>query len=108
MNLHQQLIIIALVALATAATRFLPFLLFGSRKTPSYLTYLGRVLPVAVFGMLVVYALKGTSFTAPYFALPELIGVLAVAVLHLLFRKTLLSIVGGTALYILLVNLVFV
>ncbi len=56
MILTQQIITIALCALGTMATRFLPFLLFSSRKpTPGYIRYLGNALPAAIFGMLVVY-----------------------------------------------------
>lgn len=100
---------IAIVALATFATRLLPFLVFKSDKpTPPFLSYIGKALPPAVFGMLVVYCLKGISFTAPTYALPEIIGVLCVIILHLCFRKMLLSIAGGTVIYMLLLNLVFV
>lgn len=109
MTVTEQITIIALVALATMATRFLPFAIFKSnRPTPKFLTYLGRVLPPAVFGMLVVYCLKGVSFISPSYGIPELIGVLVTVLLHLSFRKMLLSIVGGTSVYILLVNLVFI
>ena len=56
MTLTQQIITIALCALGTMATRFLPFLLFSSRKpTPGYIRYVGNALPAAIFGMLVVY-----------------------------------------------------
>ena len=109
MELYQQIIIIALVALTTMMTRFLPFLVFRSdRPTPKLLQYLSRALPPAVFGMLVVYCLKGMSFTAPSYALPEIIGVLSVVVLHLCFRKMLVSIGCGTVIYMVLLNVVFV
>ncbi len=109
MTVAQQLIMIALVALTTMATRFTPFLVFSSdRKTPKYLEYLGRALPPAVFGMLVVYCFKGLSFTAPTFALPELISLVCIVLLHLAFRKMLVSVIGGTAVYLILVNLIFV
>lgn len=109
MTLTQQIITIAIAALVTAATRFLPFAIFRSdRKTPGFLAYLGRALPPAVFGMLVVYCLKGVSLTVAPYGLAELIGVATVVIIHLAFRKMPLSIVGGTAVYILLVNLVFV
>ena len=65
-------------------------------------------LPPAVFGMLVVYCLKGLSFTAPAYGLPELIGVVTVVVLHLIFRKMLISIGVGTVVYMVLLNIVFV
>ena len=102
-------IMIAVTALATMLTRFLPFLVFSSDKpTPKFLTYLGKALPPAVFGMLVVYCLKGMNFGSVGGFLPDTLGVLTTVALHLAFRKMLLSIVGGTAVYMLLVNLVFV
>lgn len=99
---------IAVIALVTAALRFLPFLIFGeNRKTPPLITHLGQVLPYAIMGMLVVYCLKGVSFTAPPFGIPELIGCAVVAVLHIRKRNTLLSIGAGTVCYMLLVQFIF-
>ncbi len=109
MILSEQIITISIAALATMLTRFLPFLIFKSgRRTPEFLTYIGKALPPAVFGLLVVYCLKNINVTASPYGLPELIGVAAVIVLHLAFRKMLLSIAGGTLIYVLLVNLVFI
>ena len=109
MNLTQQLLTIAVVSLGTILTRFLPFLIFPAGKpVPKYVKYLGKVLPGAVFGMLVIYCLKGVSvLTAPY-GIPEAIAVLVVIGLHLWKRQTLLSIAGGTAVYMILVQFVFV
>ena len=99
---------IAIAAVVTAALRFLPFLIFGERKqTPSIIAYLGQVLPFAIMGMLVVYCLKDVSFSAAPFGIPEAIGCAAVALLHIWKRSTLLSIGGGTVVYMLLVQLVF-
>ena len=100
---------IAVAAVVTAALRFLPFLIFGeNRNTPSLIAYLGQVLPYAIMGMLVVYCLKDISLTAAPFGIPEAIGCAAVAGLHVWKRSTLLSIGGGTAVYMLLVQFVFV
>ena len=98
---------IAIIALVTAFTRFLPFILFAGRKTPKFVTYLGKVLPFAVMGMLCVYCLKGISFVAFPYGIPELVSVLLVVLVHLWRRNTLISIVSGTACYMLLVHLVF-
>ena len=99
---------IAVIALVTAALRFLPFLIFGeNRKTPPLVTYLGQVLPYAIMGMLVVYCLKGVSLTAFPFGIPELLGCAAVILLHIWKRNTLLSIGAGTVCYMLLVQFVF-
>ena len=107
-DLHSALIV-AVVALVTIGLRFLPFVIFsGNKQTPPFVAYLGRVLPYAIMGMLVVYCLRNTSIrTAPH-GLPELISCALVAGLHLWKRNTLISIVGGTACYMLLVQLVFV
>lgn len=104
----QQAVTIALCALGTMATRFLPFLLFSSRRpTPGYIRYLGKVLPGAIFGMLVVYCLRGVDLTAGSHGAPEAIAVAVVAALHLWKGKMLLSIAGGTVCYMLLVQLIF-
>lgn len=106
-NLHSALMI-AVIALVTAALRFLPFLIFGeNRKTPPLVTYLGQVLPYAIMGMLVIYCLKGVSLTAFPFGIPEIIGCAVVTLLHIWKRNTLLSIGAGTVCYMLLVQLVF-
>lgn len=107
MTFPQQVITIALCVLGTVATRFLPFLVFaGKRKTPDIVQYLGKALPSAIFAMLVVYCLRNTDVTA-HFALPELVAVMATVLIHLWKRQMLLSIAGGTAVYMLLVQLVF-
>jgi len=100
--------LIVVMTLVTMATRFLPFLIFGEhRRTPELITYLGKVLPCAVMGMLVVYCLKDVAFLQSPFGLPELIGIALVALLHLWKRNSLLSIGVGTVVYMLLVQLVF-
>ena len=100
--------LVAVIAAVTALTRFLPFLLFGgNRRPPRAVVYLGRVLPCAIMGMLVVYCLRNvTPLTAPY-GIPEGVGVLLAALLYIWKRNTLLSIAGSTAAYMLLVQLVF-
>ena len=99
---------IAVIALVTAALRFLPFFIFrGDRQTPKYVEYLGKVLPYAIMGMLVVYCLKGVTFTAPENWVPYLVASATVVLLHLWKRNTLLSIISGTVCYMLLVQLVF-
>ena len=100
--------IIVVAALVTAATRFLPFLIFGNgKKTPDIIVYLGKVLPYAIMGMLVVYCLKGVSLTEVSSVLPAALGVGVTAGLHLWKHNTLLSILGGTVVYMVLVQMVF-
>ena len=106
-NLHE-IAMVAIVAAVTILLRFLPFWIFGeNRTTPPLITHLGRVLPFAIMGMLVVYCLKDTTFTAAPFGIPELLCCALVAVLHVWKRSTLLSIGAGTLCYMLLVQYIF-
>ena len=106
-NAHAMLIV-AVAGIVTAALRFLPFLIFGGdRKTPAYITYLGKVLPYAIMAMLVVFCLKNVSLVSAPYGLPELISCALVVLLHVWKRNTLLSIIGGTVCYMVLVQLVF-
>jgi len=109
MTTAQQLITIGMAVLGTAVTRFLPFLLFpAGRPTPRYVQYLGRVLPPAALGLLVIYCLKDVDFLSGSHGLPELIAMAVVTVLHFWRRNTLLSIAAGTLCYMALVQFVFV
>ena len=101
------ILIIAVSALTTMAIRFFPFLVFGKRKVPEIVQYLGRVLPYAIMGMLVVYCLKDAAAAAPAVWLPALAGVAVTVGLHLWKGSTLASILGGTVCYMVLVQLVF-
>lgn len=102
------ILLVAIVALVTAFLRFLPFLIFGeNRTTPPLIAYLGKVLPFAIMGMLVVYCLKDVHFLSGSFGIPEILGCAVVALLHVWKRNTLLSIGAGTVCYMLLVQLVF-
>ncbi|MCI2256031.1 branched-chain amino acid transporter permease [Domibacillus sp. PGB-M46] len=108
MSVAQQIIMIAMVVLGTMLTRFLPFVLFPAGKpTPDYIRYLGKVLPSAVLGLLIIYCFKDVSFLSGSHGIPELIGVAVVALLHFWKKKMLLSMAGGTIAYMLLVQLVF-
>lgn len=108
MTFTQQLLTIGVVILGTMLTRFLPFLLFPPHKpTPPLVLDLGRLLPGAVFALLVVYCLKNVSLTAGSHGIPEAIAIAVVVALHLWKRQTLLSIAGGTVVYMLLVQTVF-
>ena len=106
-DLHAALIV-AVAAAVTIALRFLPFVIFGeNRRTPELITHLGRVLPFAIMGMLVVYCLQDVNLLSKPFGIPELIGCVIVAALHIWKRNSLLSIGVGTVCYMLLVQLVF-
>ena len=108
MTALQRIITIAMAALGTIITRFLPFLLFpAGRRTPAYVRYLGKVLPAAALGVLVIYCLKDVSFLSGSHGAPELISMALVTGLHLWRKNMLLSIAAGTVCYMLLVQLVF-
>lgn len=108
MSITQQVITIAMVILGTMLTRFLPFIVFPSNKpTPKYVQYLGRVLPSAVLGLLIIYCFKDVSLLSGSHGIPELIGVGMVVLLHCWKKKMLLSIAGGTITYMILVQLVY-
>ncbi|MBQ7288921.1 MAG: AzlD domain-containing protein [Clostridia bacterium] len=100
--------VIAVTALVTAALRFLPFIVFNeNRKTPKWIEKLGRLLPFAVMGMLVVYCLKDVHFASVSGFLPALIACLVVGIFYVWKRNTLISIVSGTVCYMILVQTVF-
>ena len=100
--------LIIVCALVTMLTRFLPFIIFNEhRKTPKIVLYLGKVLPCAIMGMLVVYCLKDVAFLSAPYGIPEFIGIAFVALIHIWKRNSLLSIGLGTVFYMVLVQLVF-
>lgn len=108
MKVSEAILIIAVTALCTQLTRAIPFLLFGGKKeVPGFVTYLGGILPPAIMVILVLYCVRNTVWTAFPFGLPELLGILAVALLHIWKRNNLLSIGGGPVLYMILVQFVF-
>lgn len=108
MTMWQAVATIAVVALGTMLTRFVPFLLFPeSKEPPQFVRYLGKVLPYAMTGLLVVYSLKDVSLASGSHGIPEAIAMLAIIGLHVWKRNMLLSIAGGTILYMILVQLVF-
>lgn len=108
MTLTEQIITIGMVVLGTIITRFLPFLLFPAGKpVPRYVQYLGKALPSAVFGLLVIYCLKNVNLMQGSHGIPELLSLAAVAALHLWKRQMLLSIAGGTVFYMALVQQIF-
>lgn len=105
-RVHSALIVVV-AAVITLTLRGLPFVVFGNRKTPKYIAYLGSVLPYATMGMLVVYCLKGVSFVSSPHGIPEFISIALVALIHIWRRNTLLSILVGTLSYMLMVQFIF-
>lgn len=107
-NSSSTLITIIVIAAVTFGTRVAPFILFGKNKTtPKYITYIGKYLPPAVISMLIIYCLRNINLGAFPFGVPEVIGIITVALLHIWKRNNLISIIGGTAVYMVLVQVVF-
>lgn len=109
MSTGQTIASIAVMAAVTFLTRAMPFLLFdrGKKSPPKFVLYLGRVLPPAIIAMLIVYCLRGTSFLHAADWAPSLIASAAVVVLQLWRKNSMISILGGTILYMILVQVVF-
>lgn len=105
MTLTQQIITIGLCVLGTMTTRFLPFIIFReNHETPAFIQYIGKFLPSAVFGMLVVYCLRNVNVMHGMHGIPEFISILVTGGLHIWKRQMLVSIAGGTICYILLLH----
>lgn len=109
MTSQQQILTIAILALMTVLTRALPFIIFSEGKsrekeTPKYIQYLGKALPLAVFGMLVVYCLKDVQWLEGSRGIPEILGIAAVVLMHLWRRQLFLSMAVGTAMYMVLIR----
>ena len=99
-------ILVIVMSAVTILLRALPFIIFR-KQPPAYITYLGRVLPPAIIGMLVIYCLKDVTFLASPFGLPELIAALCVIVAQIWKRNSLVSILAGTVIYMFLVQTIF-
>ena len=108
MNELQMWTAVAVIALVTAGIRFLPFAVFrGGKQTPALIEKLGRVLPYAIMGMLVVYCLKGVSFSGAEQWVPSVVACVVTGASYVWKRNTLLSILSGTVCYMVLVQMVF-
>ena len=105
----EMIVFIFACGLGTFLTRVIPFIFLPEGKeTPRIILYLGRVLPAACMGLLIVYCLKDVSFLSFPHGIPEAIGILSVAILHKWKGNALLSIFGGTIIYMVLVQTVFI
>ena len=104
----QSIAIIAVCALCTLFERAFPFLIFRGKEVPEIVRYLGRVLPMAIMATLVMYCLKGITFSSVAGFAPMLIASAVTALLHLWKRITMLSICGGTICYMVLIQMVFI
>lgn len=103
----RSILIIAICVACTFLERALPFFVFRGKDVPEVVKYLGKVLPMAIMATLVIYCIKGISFAAFAGWVPYLAGCAATVLLHLWKRNAFLSIFGGTAVYMILIQLVF-
>ena len=109
MSAAEMVVMIAAGALATQLTRWLPFLAFPTpEKTPKTVTYLGKVLPACMWGLLIVYCFRTSDPFSGWHMAPELIAAGTVVGLHVWKRNMSLSMIGGTLVYMLLIRTVFV
>ena len=107
MDKHAALVIL-IMGLVTLATRLLPVLIFGrGERVPDYILFLGKVVPYTAMGLLIVYCLRDVPLMDAPHGLPELIALAVVSGTYLWKRSTILSVVIGTAVYMMLVQLVF-
>ncbi|MGN1044968.1 MAG: branched-chain amino acid transporter permease [Candidatus Methanomethylophilaceae archaeon] len=105
----EMIVFIVAIGIGTFLTRVIPFILLpDGKETPKVVLYLGRVLPAACMGLLIVYCLKDVTVFAYPYGIPELIGIASVIILHKWKENALLSIFGGTIIYMILVQTVFV
>lgn len=108
-QIKESVILIIVMAITTFITRVIPFIIFPSgKKRPEIIAYLGKVLPYAIIGMLIIYCLKSVSVTGNPYGLPEFIAILFVILVHIWKHNLLLSIGGGTILYMILIQAVFI
>lgn len=108
MTFNQIVITVLAMAIGTMLTRFLPFILFpANKKTSPYIQYLGKILPYSVIALMVVYTLKNVSLTSSPWAMPEIITLSYIAVIQIIKRNNLFSMISGTILYMFLVQIVF-
>lgn len=97
--------IVAMVALGTMFTRFISFIIFPEgKKPPKVVEYLSGVLTPAMMGLLVVFCLRKTPVLTGNHGIPEVIAIAAIIILHKLRDNYLLSILGGTVIYMLLIR----
>ncbi|MFA5471901.1 MAG: AzlD domain-containing protein [Acholeplasmataceae bacterium] len=109
LSTREIVVTILMMSLGTMVTRFLPFIFFpDNKKTPEYILYLGKALPFAVMGLLIVYCLKDVTVTKHPYGMPEMIAIVGIIILHLWKGKALLSIGAGTVIYMIMVQFVFV
>lgn len=105
MNTHA-LLIVLVCAGVTLMLRALPFAFFGGKDgVPGWVASLGSTLPPAIMAALVVYCLKSVPFGTFADGAKQLAAAAVVVALHLVKRNTLLSIAGGTAVYMILIRM---
>ena len=100
----QMILYIVIAVVVTLLVRALPFLIFRNGQAPAFVLWTGKRLPAAAMAMLVVYCLKDLNFSAGAEWIPTLAACALTVILHVSFRKMVISICGGTALYMILLH----
>lgn len=91
---------VAVTALATFATRVIPFLFFERHTEHPLIQHLGRYLPAAVMALLAtIFLQRSAHWSAPVAGLDALVPGLLVIAIHLWRGNALLSISAGTIAY---------
>lgn len=96
---------ILVAAAVTLLTRAAPFLLFRGRELPKTVQWLGTALPQAIMVILVCYCLRNVDFSASPFGLAELGACALVVLLQATKKNMYVSILAGTAAYMLLLRI---
>lgn len=102
LGLGEALLAAAIMALVVLSCRALPFLFFAKRRPPRALAFLEDYMPALAMTVLAVSSYTGLNWTSSPHGIPELVAGAFVAGLHLWKRNALLSILGGTILYMIL------
>lgn len=102
------LIVLILLIIATQISRVLPFLIFRKRTGGEWISFLSKTIPYASMALLLVYCLREVSLLTYPHGLPEGLALLSIFILHKWKKSTLISIAGGSAVYMVLVQMVFV
>ena len=108
MNNKELFITALMIVFGTAFLRFLPFFIINkSLSDNKYVQFLGKVLPYSMIALLVIYCIKDINIIKFPYAIPELISIAVIIILHVLKRNVLISIGAGTVLYMFLVQVIF-
>ncbi len=99
---------IIVATIATYMTRVTPFVFFAKRKPSPLIRYIEWNMPLMIMVILVFYALRDVKWEQYPFGIAEITGVIVAILIHVKFNNALLSIIISTAMYMFLIQKVFV